>query len=105
MVNIIIPILGSINAFGIIWAGLVWMIAGFVAGILVAIPVAFLVLSINRDDYEPQDVVWRVALFVVSGLTLAGLLAGAYQEYQKQGQSSSAVFLHEGNFQQSHLVK
>ncbi len=79
-------ILASINAFGILWAAVVWMFAGLIAGALVAIPIFFITLSTNQDS-NPEEAAGRVALFVVSAIALVGLLFGAYQEFDKQQSS------------------
>ncbi|MFB2879053.1 hypothetical protein [Floridanema aerugineum] len=81
-------ILGSLNAFGILWSGILWMIAGFIAGVLAAIPICAIVLSSsNFSEQQAQERVIRTAAFVVGVITLIGLLFGASQEYDKQQQS------------------
>lgn len=96
-------IIGSINAFGILWAGIIWMLAGLIAGGLVAIPFYFIVLSTQEQYSYNNEVAIRVTMFVVAGFTLAGLLVGAYQEYNKQANNRGA-YLPENVVQLSYLV-
>ncbi|AUT03028.1 hypothetical protein CLI64_22910 [Nostoc sp. CENA543] len=71
----------TINAFGILWAGFMWGIAGICAGILVALPVFVLVISLTNDN---GDTAFRVTAFVVAGVVLMGILIGGVFEYEKQ---------------------
>lgn len=75
--------LASINAFAILWAAVVWMIAGLIAGVLVAIPFYFIALSSSKSS-DPQEAAQKATMFIIAALTLAGLLFGASQEFDKQ---------------------
>ena len=98
-------ILASIDAFAILWTAVVWMFAGIIAGVLVAIPIFFITLSLSTNqDSDPQDAASRVALFVVSAIALVGLLIGASQEYGKQEQMNRSSYLPEKTIQQSYLI-
>ncbi|MFB2973780.1 hypothetical protein ACE1CD_32865 [Aerosakkonema sp. BLCC-F183] len=76
--------LGSINAFAILGQGIVWMIAGLIAGVLVGIPFYFIALSSKNSSTETAT---KATMFVVASITLAGLLIGGYQEFDKQHRS------------------
>ncbi|MBD2181927.1 hypothetical protein [Aerosakkonema funiforme] len=80
------------------------MIAGFIAGVLAAIPIcAIRVSSSNSSPEKEQELVVRTAIFVVGVLTLLGLLVGAYQEVIKQTQSNRYGYLPD-KIQQSYLI-
>ncbi|AFY35832.1 hypothetical protein [Calothrix sp. PCC 7507] len=74
-------LLTTINAFGILWAAFLWGIAGVCAGLLVALPVFIIVLSIQNDN---GDTAYRVTAFVVAGVVLMGILFGGMFEFEKQ---------------------
>jgi hypothetical protein len=78
----------SINIFGVIWAGFLGMLAGIIGGVLVAIPIYFLVLSsVNRHDCEPHEEALRVVFRVVSLIVLGGFIFSALNELGIQEKS------------------